>query len=457
MIDQPFLDDLLARTRAEFGVPGAQLAVHTPQGRWQTVVGDAGPGRGPVTTDTAFPLGSLTKPATATLAMMLLDDGDLELDEPLAEYLPELGGPAAGRTDRLTVRGLLSHTGGLASDVAERTLGTRQRSRWVADHLREADLVHRPGSVFSYSNVGYLLLGHLVEQLTGVTWREAVDTMLLAPLGITPAFVLAEPPDRTIACGHTHRDGRAVPIERQALPIIEEPAGGLALSAADLAVLAGTQLTIPTGPTLLSAAARSTMATDQLTGMTVPPGIADGWALGWAVYRDTATEWLGHDGTANGGSCHLRFDPRARTVVAFTSNAGTGIRMWDRLVEELRAAGIPVGHTPLFGPAPELDRIRTPDECVGRFVNGDNEIRVLRGPGGVPTVSLDGPAQAELVCFSDLRFEIRQQGPGMSYPGRFVRDPVNGSIDLLQLAGRVARRHPLQPETMGSGERSAAR
>lgn len=459
MIGRPFLDDLLARTSAEFGVPGAQLVVHTPQGRWDAAAGEAGPGRGRVTARTAFPLGSLTKPATATLAMMLVDDGDLDLDEPLAEYLPELGGPAEGHTARLTVRGLLSHTGGLASDVAEHTLETRPRSRWVAGHVREADLVHQPGSVFSYSNVGYLVLGHLVEQITGMTWREAVATMLAAPLGITPGFVLAESSGVTVACGHTRRDGRAVPIERQALPAIEEPAGGLALSAADLAALAGTHFPDRAGPALLSAAARRTMATDQLAGGTVAaPVIADGWALGWAVFREATTEWLGHDGTADGGSCHLRFDPRTGTVVAFTGNGGAGIRMWNRLVEELRTAGIPVGHTPLGGAATDQDRvIAAPDDCLGRFVNGDSEIRVVPGPRGVPAVSLGGTADAELRCFPDLRFEIREQGAEMSYPGRFVRDPVGGSVDLLELGGRVSKRCPAGPETMGLGEHDAAR
>lgn len=446
MISQPFLDGMLAGACAEFGVPGAQLVVRTEHGRWQTAAGVAGPDRGPVTEQTAFPLGSLTKPATAMLAMMLVEDGDVDLDEPLAGYLPEIGGPAPGRTSRLTVRGLLSHTGGLASDVAERTLDIRQRGRWVARHAREADLVHEPGSVFSYSNVGYLLLGHLVEQVMGMTWREAVAELLLEPLDIAPGFVLAEPPGRSVACGHTHRDGCAVPIERQALPQLEEPGAGLALSAADLAVLAATQRPDGTGPALLGPATWKTMTTDQLADTDVP-GIADGWALGWAVYREAGTDWLGHDGTADGGSCHLRFDPGTGTVVAFTSNAVAGIRMWDRVVAELRTAGIAVGNTPLGGAAAEAPRIRPPADCVGRFVNGDTEIHIVAGHDGVPVVRLDGAAEAELVCYQDLRFEIRERGAETSYPGRFVR--MGGSVDFLQLTGRVAKRVTSTTETDG--------
>lgn len=114
--------DALAETH---GVPGAQLVLTTGTGTvsLHTGIADAATGT-PFTPDTAVALGSLTKPYTAALVLLLVDDGDLDLDEPVADHLPALRG-----LPEVTIRHLLSHTGGLPtgpdSDTAAATNGTR--------------------------------------------------------------------------------------------------------------------------------------------------------------------------------------------------------------------------------------------------------------------------------------------------------------------------------------------
>ena len=445
MIDRPAVQRLLDSCRDAWGVPGAQLSVHGPDGALDVAAGEATRGGDPVDPATAFPLGSLTKPFTATLVLMLVDDGDLDPDRPL-------GGLLTGRCapdDAVTVRRLLSHTAGLASDVDEGTTDTRGRERWLSRHVGAA-AVHPPGTVFSYSNVGYLLLGHLVERVTGMSWRESVTTMLLAPMGITPRFVCDPAPARREASGHTHRDGVAVPVGRQALAAVEEPAGGLALSAADLADLARLHLGAGPAGSLLGARTRAAMAADQTAPGAGPYGMADGWGLGWALYRAGAAVWLGHDGTADGGSCHLRFDPAGGTTVALTTNAGTGLPMWRDVAAGLRRAGVAVPQGPLADPVADAAPAAVPDGCLGTFVNGSNAIRVVAQAGGDPVVRVDGiAADAALVCDGDLCFRIRGAGSDTTVPGRFLRDPVTGDIDALQLAGRTARRDPDMTTTDG--------
>jgi CubicO group peptidase (beta-lactamase class C family) len=106
------LADRLERLARKHHVPGGQLAVRQGPALTTVEYGEPAYGRGGrVTRDTAFPLGSITKCFTATTAMVLVADGDVALDDPLEDHLPDLGQPAA----ELTLRQLLSHTGGWAS------------------------------------------------------------------------------------------------------------------------------------------------------------------------------------------------------------------------------------------------------------------------------------------------------------------------------------------------------
>ncbi|MDT7597917.1 MAG: hypothetical protein QOJ06_3463, partial [Pseudonocardiales bacterium] len=110
-LDPHRLFDTLSALARKHQVPGAQLAIHHGGTTVAVEVGELRHATGyPVDRDAAFPIGSVSKTFTATLAMILVADGDLELDAPLGEHVPELGSLG----DKLTLRQLLSHTGGLA-------------------------------------------------------------------------------------------------------------------------------------------------------------------------------------------------------------------------------------------------------------------------------------------------------------------------------------------------------
>ncbi|MHB6905134.1 serine hydrolase domain-containing protein [Streptomyces sp. DB-54] len=439
-MDPESLHHDLAELAAHHRVPGAQLAVLHGADRLVVHTGVADTGTGvPVEPGTAFPVGSLTKPFSAALAMILVADGDVDLDEPLVGQLPEFG---AGHL--VTLRQLLSHTSGLPSDVPEGTAGAGDRARWVARHCRMADLAHPPGTVFSYSNVGYVVVGRLIEAVTGMTWQEAVGAVLLEPLGIRPAFVAG--PERTgrpVAAGHAVQAarGRVLPIAEQDLPEVELPNGGLALSAEDLVSFARRYFAGCPDPAPLDRATADDMCFDQLASIAVGPyGMADGWGLGWARYDDGAADGYGHDGTGDGTHCSLRFDPSNGSAVALTANANTGARLWADLAPRLRARGLPVGDLPEpaapAGPAP----VAVPAGCPGRYANGDTAFEVSHGADGRLLLSFGGAPHAELLCTTDLRFTMRELGSGACSPGRFLSDPLTGRIDYLQITGRVAAR-----------------
>ncbi|MGC9671162.1 serine hydrolase domain-containing protein [Planosporangium sp. 12N6] len=433
----PSLGRELAALAREHGVPGAQLAIHQ-DGRTVTAeVGELASGTGrPVTTDTAFAIGSITKTFTATTTMVLADDGDVDLDACVGEYLSGL----ADLGDQATLRHLLSHTSGLADGPDPREVPDSALHRYVKEHCLGRNLVFRPGAGFSYSNLGYVLVGRIIETVTGMSWREAVESIVLRPLGITPAFVdgtAPRAPGRPVAVGHSvnARIGRIRPVHPSLTPA-HAATGALAMSATDLVALAGLHLGAGV-PALLPAeyAARMRSAVPGAD----PFGLADGWGLGLAVYREADTTWVGHDGNINGVSSYLRIDPAGGRVVALTANANSGAALWQELRSHLDDLGIPLARARRHAPL----RISTapPAGCAGAYTNGDVEHLVVDKEDGNVYLSVDGGGLERLTFYDELTFTIEDPTTGREVlGGRFLRDPATGEIDALQMGGRRTRR-----------------
>ncbi|MDU0289130.1 serine hydrolase domain-containing protein [Saccharothrix longispora] len=400
-------------------VPGVQLAVHQDGRTWTHEIG--------LPADAAVPIGSITKTFTATVAMALVSDGDLELDAPLSDHLPVV-------SDELTLRHLLSHTGGLPSDPED--VRSTSLRRHVEQALRDLDPLHRPGEGFSYSNIGYSLIGHLIEVATGMTWWEAMDAVLLRPLGVRPRFTTGPGAGVGVVPGHAVNadTGRAVPVE-QSLSLVDAPAGALAAGATDLVALG--RMLGGSAPHLIDPHDLDLMRTPARHAE--PFGMADGWGLGLALFQRDGVRWVGHDGTADGTSCHLRINPADGTTVALTSNAGPGFALWRDLVPELADAGLPVGD---YDGMRGLDhRIAPPPDCTGRFRNGDVEYAVRPLDRERLALTVDGEPFADLSLFDGLVFAMRDSDTGdTNQTGRFLRDPGDGDIRWIQIGGRLARR-----------------
>jgi CubicO group peptidase (beta-lactamase class C family) len=417
-------------------IPGAQIALYHRGDTESIEIGEPRHRSGQrVTRDTAFPVGSITKTFTATLAMMLVADGDLELDAPLADYLPEID--AAGA--EMTLRQVLSHTAGLASGPDTAEIASATPGRYVRDQIRRHNLVLPPGTAFSYSNMGYILTGRLVEAITGMGWAEAMSSILLDPLGIEPRYVAGAhpaPAGRPLASGHSVNTtvGRTRPVQ-QSFADVEAPAGGLAVSAADLIALA--RLHVDGGiPALLPARHAKEMRV--AVPAADPFGLADGWGLGLAVYRSAGGDWVGHDGNADGTSCYFRIDPERGWVVAMTSNGSTGLALWRDLLVELARTGMPIEPARVW--VAHDEPVPPPAGCAGTYVNGGTEYLVLARRDGL-YLAVDDAPPTRLTCHRDLTFSVRDPDSGERvFGGRFLRDGSTGRVEAVQTGGRLARR-----------------
>ena len=184
------LQALLERRARALDAPAASLTVIASgevifEGATGTLTLDGGT---LATVDTRYRLGSLTKPYTAALVMLLDQDGVWSVDDPIGAWVD--GVPNGGV---ITLRHLLGHTSGL-SDYADLDAYWAEADRpWSVDELLAltyADgVTSAPGAVWRYSNAGYLLLGRATERATGQAWEDLVYERLIVPLDLTRTTV----------------------------------------------------------------------------------------------------------------------------------------------------------------------------------------------------------------------------------------------------------------------------
>ena len=420
-------------------VPGAQFAIYRDGSTIAHEIGELEFGTGSrVTRDAVFPIGSITKFFTATVAMILVADGDVDLDAPIRDCVPEMGDLGA----MISLRQLLSHSSGLAESSGMEERSSSSLRHYLVEHVCGRNLVQPPGTGFSYSNPGYIVAGRLIETVTGMSWPEAVESILLRPLGIEPAFVGLPgtiPPRRQVATGHSVNTavGRIRPVRQEMVPAFA-PAAALAVSAVDLVKL-GLIHVGPGRPDVLPAAYATQMRRAVPRGD--PFGLADGWGLGLAVYCQQPAEWVGHDGNVSGASCYVRINPADGWVVALTSNSNTGVGLWQEFQAELARAGVPI-NVPRI-PAPGGAQAAPPHGCAGQYTNGDIQCTVKTGSDGAVYLSADGQNFVPLTFYENLTFTLSAPeltSPGQVSTGRFMRDPATGKIYGIHIVGRLVRR-----------------
>src|SRR5215207_6009676 len=174
---------LLERTVREDG-PGAVFLV----ARADTITYTGARGRGhielglPLQADHVFRIASITKMFVAASVVKLAESGAVSLDEPVAHRLPEIG-----EGHGMTVRQLLNHTAGVSDKAqeSERSLTSHEYDRFSrVAAIGRRPLDFSPGSGWSYSNAGYIVLGALVERITGAPWHVTLDRQFLERLGL---------------------------------------------------------------------------------------------------------------------------------------------------------------------------------------------------------------------------------------------------------------------------------
>jgi len=289
----------------------------------------------PVTTDSVFQVGSITKLWTATMIMQLVDEGLLSLDTTISELLPGARLGTADVGDQVTVRHLLTHTSGIDGDVFTDTgRGDDCVERYVG-LLAEVPSVFTPGATYSYCNSGYVLLGRIIEVIDGQSWDESLRERLTGPLAATQTVTLPEEAIlRRAAVGH-QRCG--TPVHVWGLPRSIGPAGLITATPGDLLTFARLHLDggiTADGKRLLSEAAVTAMRS---ACVAIPEFSAPGSAigLGWRLSRWGNRTIVGHDGDTIGQSAYLRIDPEAGIAACLLTNSAESESLYREVFSEV--------------------------------------------------------------------------------------------------------------------------
>ena len=231
---QTVLDAALIRYR----LPGAVLGIRDPKGAahfWTSGMADLEMGKA-MDTDLYFRIGSLTKSYTATIILQLVDEGLVALDTPIGHYLP--GKVIDG--EKITVRHLLEMRSGLGNysknpvflhSLEENPL----RIRTPEELLNFSNTIKgRAGGAFDYNNANYIILGMLIETVTGSPYRDEVKKRILKPLAMTKTFVpISNDMPTPFARGYLYKEGKVVDGTFSLDPSVVWSAGNIISTASD--------------------------------------------------------------------------------------------------------------------------------------------------------------------------------------------------------------------------------
>ena len=141
------------------------------------------------TNDSLYMIGSNTKVMTALGIIKLMEDGVLALDDDIRKFIPEFEIKSTFEYDKITVGNLLMHRAGFVCDLFNLILdGTRDFHEAISE-LKNTYLTEKPGKMFAYSNVGYTVLGIIIERASGLTYQEYIRKVIAEPLGINIHFL----------------------------------------------------------------------------------------------------------------------------------------------------------------------------------------------------------------------------------------------------------------------------
>lgn len=289
---------------------GVLLAARGDEILVQRAVGKADRERGtPVTLDTQFRMGSMNKMFTAIATLQLVEAGKVGLDDALGKHLPDY--PNKDVAAKVTVRHLLTHTGGTGDIFGAEFEANRTSLKEHSDYLRlygQRGPAYPPGTEFGYSNYGYVLLGALIEKLTGRSYYDYAETHIFRKAGMTATGSI---PESTTLHGRAigyMRKGDAWIANTETLPYRGTAAGGGYSTVRDLLRFARA---------LESGKLVSWKLLAQATRESAP---GYGYGFGFVLQGEGPLRSYGHGGGAPGMNGDLRIFPELGYVVVVLSN-----------------------------------------------------------------------------------------------------------------------------------------
>jgi CubicO group peptidase (beta-lactamase class C family) len=444
MNDERFdtLDEVVQHHLAEKQIPGIAVGTLIDGDIRTSAYGAINVNTGyPTRPDTLFQIGSISKVFTATLAMRLAEAGKLNLDTPVAEYLPDLELADPDARDVITTRQLLNHTSGLEGDIFEDYgVGNDALAQYVANAPRWQQITP-PGEQWSYCNSGFSLAGRVIEVISGRPFEEVMREQVFEPLGLQRAtFFAQEAILHSAAAGHQQLPGEDAP--RVATPYLiarcSNPAGGIMADLRDVLTFARFHLGDGTvnGERVLQSASVAAMQQSEVRYSTVAErGVA------WMRLAFGGTTLIGHGGGTNGHITQLWLAPEQNFAIAVLTNSGRGGAAIQPIVDWAMERYLGIRDA-----EPERASLNGDDLAAytGRYpstlstttiaVDGDTLTATQRARNPFSGEEFDTPPTTLVPIANDEFYQ-----PDSKSRVEFVRD-ADGNVNFMRFGGRLARR-----------------
>lgn len=309
MVDEPFAAGTFTGAAAGFAIDGELV--------WQYAVGHSDASSNEAfLPSTRTRIASIAKPMTAIAIMQLMERGVLDLDVPIQIYLPEFPVKKEGV---ITTRQLLQHTAGIGEYASAKERENQVHYPTLLDAIdifKDRDLISVPGAAFHYSTYGYVVLGAIVEKVSGQTFNAYMQSRI---------WDVAEMLDTGV---ETDREGHAALFNSYGKGNISEaqitdlsdriPGGGFYSTSTDL---------LKFGNAVLDG---SLISSESLAVMLKDPGVktdGNGYGLGWYLFGENPKygNVFGHNGSQTGASTFLMLLPEQHTVIAVVSNTSNAL------------------------------------------------------------------------------------------------------------------------------------
>lgn len=315
------LQQVLDSVRKEFNAPGVQAGIWTPAGQWVGSSGMAKEGSSqPVTPADHTRIGSITKTMTGTVTLQLIDEGTLSFDDVLDKYVPGMQ-----NGDTVTIKNLLEMQTGIPTYTGDTSVVKKYSAdpttpftpQELVDSVKKEPAMFAPGEQFFYSNTNYVLLGMVIEKVTGKSISDNFTERLFTPLGMAASSVPGTSTDLpTPYVSGISEQGDPLGTVKNATnwnPSFASTAGEVISTLDDLHKWG---VALGTGEGILTPETQQMRV--ESVNTTVPPNTPER-SYGMGIVNTAG--WLGHTGEIPGYNTVLNYQPDTSTTIAIMVNS----------------------------------------------------------------------------------------------------------------------------------------
>ncbi|MBV8691742.1 MAG: beta-lactamase family protein [Actinobacteria bacterium] len=321
------LSPVVTRAMKKFSVPGVSIGLIVDGDEHHLAYGVTSVDNPlPVDDHTLFQIGSTTKTYTGTVLAMLIEEGKLDLEAPVVTYIPSFKLADKAATSSVLVRHLVTHTGGFLGDLFDDTGRGGDALRQLVRKLPKIAKQQTPvGTVWSYNNAGFYVLGRVIEEITKQSYEDAVTERILKPLGMDHSFWFAEDViTRKVALGHdTKPDGTNTTARPWGVTRGINPAGGLVSTSVDQMKYA--RFHLDGGKAADGTRVMPARAVRAMQKPLAPAGsLADHVGTTWLLEKIDGVKIVKHGGSINGHMSEFLMVPERGFAITILTNGSRG-------------------------------------------------------------------------------------------------------------------------------------